>query len=362
MTRIAILTPTMMRGDAVGNDVLGMYEALRKRGEDVRIYAESWTLTEPKVWSAFEITRFLKDPADLLIYHYSMGWEIGLDLLRAPKFKTAIKYHNVTPAEFFKGISRSHESMCREGRAQLKTLARAGCDLYLSASEYNMRELLAEGADESKSFVVPPFHHIDHLDAIQPDLSVLDAHRDGKTNILMVGRISPNKGHVALIEAFATYYYNYNANSRLVIVGKEEESFNEYSSLLRRIVAGLELEDAVIFTGGVSEAALKAYYMAAHVFMITSEHEGFCVPLVEAMAMKVPIVARASTAIPDTVGRAGLVWKESNPYLLAESIDFLVRDESLGAAFGAMGWQRYAQNFTNEEIEATFLQALSNLG
>jgi glycosyltransferase involved in cell wall biosynthesis len=117
----------------------------------------------------------------------------------------------------------------------------------------------------------------------------------------------------------------------------------------------------VVFAGEVSDHALKAYYQVADAFMITSEHEGFCVPLVEAMAMKVPIVAYASTAIPETVGTAGLVWEERNPYLLAESIKSIVGDRSVGQALSDMGWRRYAQHFTNARIEAEFLNAINGL-
>jgi len=101
--------------------------------------------------------------------------------------------------------------------------------------------------------------------------------------------------------------------------------------------------------------------MVANAFVLTSEHEGFCVPLVESMAMKVPIVAYASTAIPGTVGGAGLVWRERNPFLLAESIDFLVRDTDLSESLGLMGWRRYEQLFTNLKIEAQFLGAINSL-
>jgi glycosyltransferase involved in cell wall biosynthesis len=208
--------------------------------------------------------------------------------------------------------------MCLVGREQITAIARAGCDLYLSASEYNRRELLDEGAEKGRSFVVPPFHHIDRLQDIAADLQMLDRFRDGKTNVLMVGRVAPNKGHPELIEAFAAYHHDYNRDSRLIIVGKEETRLKKYSALLREMVKRLKLEGAVKFTGGVSDSGLKACYQSASLFMTTSEHEGFCVPLVEAMAMKVPIVAYASSAIPDTVGDVGLVWKERKPYLLAE--------------------------------------------
>ncbi len=361
MVKIAILTPSITTGDAVSNDVLGMYEVLRQSGRNVRVFAEGWTPTRPRVWPAPQVESFLNNSSDLLIYHYSRGWDPGLDFLRRLRCRKVIKYHNVTPPEFFVRYNTDFAAMCAEGRRQLQPVARSGCDVYLSASAYNMRELVGAGASESKSFVVPPFHHIDRLDSLEPEQSVLNEFDDGRTNICMVGRVSPNKGHPALIEAFAAYHHDYNPNSRLIIVGKEELRLAKYSALLRGMAKRLKLERSVVFAGEVSDRALKAFYLAAHVFMITSEHEGFCVPLVEAMAMKIPIVAYSSTAIPETVGPAGLVWKERNPYLLAESIKSIVSDQSVGKTLSDMGWRRYTQNFTNAKIEAGFLTAINGL-
>ena len=361
MSRIAILTPSITTGDAVSNDVLGMSETLTRLGHETRIYAEGWTLTEPRVWPAPKIKNFLRSPDDLLIYHYSRGWDFGLDLLRTLKCRKAVKYHNVTPPEFFERFNQDLVVMCLAGRKQLSSIAAAGCDLYLSASAYNERELLQEGVAQEKSFVVPPFHHIDRLDALEPERKVMDRYADGTTNILMVGRVSPNKGHPLLIEAFAAYNRDYNPLSRLFIVGKEETRLNAYNQLLRRMVKHFKLQGSVIFVGEVSDAALKAYYSIAHVFMITSEHEGFCVPLVEAMAMSVPIVAYGSSAIPVTVAGVGLVWSERDPYLLAESVNSIVRNRETGAALGKMGWRRYEQHFTNEKIRTKFLSAISRV-
>jgi glycosyltransferase involved in cell wall biosynthesis len=123
----------------------------------------------------------------------------------------------------------------------------------------------------------------------------------------------------------------------------------------------LDLEGAVIFAGCVSDEQLKAYYLAADFFMLTSEHEGFCVPLIEAMALKVPIIACASSAIPSTVGKAGLVWNERNPYLLAESVNYLNNDESISAGLGLMGRRRYEEFFSNERIAEQFLNALAQV-
>ncbi|MDT4952338.1 MAG: hypothetical protein QOJ02_476 [Acidobacteriota bacterium] len=360
--RVAVITSHLSLGDAVSNDVVGMCDAFQRRGFEARMYAGGWDFTETKVYDVSEIYEFLTDPADLLIYHYSIGWNPGLELLRKLKCRTAIKYHNVTPPEFFAGISQWHEEKCLEGRLEIEEIARAACDIYLADSEYNREDLLLEGVAEEKCFVVAPFHRIERLQQIEPDLDVLDRYRDGVTNILMVGRVAPNKGHADLIEAFATYHHDYNRNSRLLIVGKEVPAFETYSRRLRELLTYTLTEDVVSLMGEVSDSALKAYYLLSSVFAIASEHEGFCVPLVEAMSMKVPVVAYASSAITALVGGAGFVLKERLPFLMAEAIDRLVRDEALSFDFGMMGWRRYERNFTNEKIEAELFRVLSELG
>lgn len=363
MPRVAVVTPHFTLHDAVCNDVLGMYEALRKRGSDTRIYAADWIVSETKlkVWPVSRIKEFLKSPRDILIYHHSMGWETGYDLLAELNCRRVIKYHNVTPPSFFSGWSQEYEGVCREGREQLGPIARAGCDAYLSASEYNMSELISEGAPASRSFVVPPFNRIDHFFNTEPDFEIIDRYRDGQANLLMVGSLVPNKAHAALLEVFATYHHHYRHDSRLFLVGKDKANLSKYTSFLHDLRRRLELQDSVIFTGEVSESELKSYYLLADLFVITSEHEGFCVPLVEAMAMKVPIVALSSSAIPETISKAGLVWDERDPYLFAESIDTLINDESIRIRMSLLGRQRYEELFTGDKIELQLLHAIGEL-
>ncbi|PYS50881.1 MAG: hypothetical protein DMF68_06025 [Acidobacteria bacterium] len=363
LNRIAVVTSHLSNGDAVSNDVLGMARAIERAGLRARIFSGSSDLTATEVNSIREIKDFLTNEADLLIYHYSIGWNQGLELLRSVECRTAIKYHNVTPPEFFIGISPWHEERCRAGRFELREIAHAGCDIYLTDSEYNRTDLLLEGVAEDKASVVPPFHHIDRLESLEADLQVLDKYRDGRANILMVGRVAPHKGHPFLIEAFADYHRNHNPDSRLFIVGKEEEAFLPYSERLREIVSIMlpDEEESVCFIGEASDHELKAYYLLSSIFAIASEHEGFCVPVVEAMSMKLPVVAYASSAIPATIGKAGVVLKEHNPRLMAETFDRLIRDETLNVSFGMKGWQRYEQNFTNEKIELELFKALSNI-
>lgn len=359
--RIAIVTSHLAPGDAVSNDVIGMCDALQRRGYESRIYAGSWDITEPPVYPLEEITQFLQEPQDLLIYHHSIAWVPGQELLRDLRSRKGIKYHNVTPPEFFVGISPWHEEKCREGRAELEDVAGAGCEIYLADSEFNRQDLIEAGAPAERCFVVPPFHHVDRLEALEADLDILDEYRDGKTNILMVSRIAPHKGHEALLEGFAAYHLDYNRNSRLIIVGKEEQPFQIYSRRLRQLTTFMLLDDAVVFTGGATARQLRTYYLLANVFAIASEHEGFCVPIIEAMAMRVPVVAYGSSAVPSTLGDAGILLSDRRPYLMAEAINKLASDEDLNVAFGIKGRRRYEQHYANQQIETALFKSLTSL-
>ena len=282
--------------------------------------------------------------------------------MRAASCRKIIKYHNVTPPEFFDGISEQHKRLCATGRAQLYAIVAAQPDLYLAASAFNKSDLIAAGSDDRKTFVVPPFNQADALRAAVADLELLDSYHDEDVNLLTVGGVRPNKGHADLIEAFATYYFNFNSQARLFIVGAENNAFERYTERLLELIDWWSIDSRVVFTGEVSDETLKSYYLLADALLITSKHEGFCVPLVEAMAMKVPIVAYASTAIPETVQDAALTWDKRDRYLMAESIDFLQRNEEAKMELVLRGSRRYEENFSNHAIEKRFLDVLDQAG
>ena len=282
--------------------------------------------------------------------------------MRAAKCRKIVKYHNVTPPEFFEGISEQHQRLCETGRAQLKDIVAARPDLYLAASAFNSSELIAAGSEAHKTFVVPPFNQADGLRAGEANLELVDSYRDGSVNLLTVGGVRPNKGHADLIEAFGTYYYYFNAQARLFIVGAGNNAFERYATALRRLIDEWSLDSRVVFTGEVSNESLKSYYLIADALLMTSEHEGFCVPLVEAMAMKVPIVAYASTAIPETAQDTALIWEERDPYLMAQSIDFLQTNEAEKMTLVHRGSRRYEDYFSNQAIEKRFLNVSAQAG
>jgi glycosyltransferase involved in cell wall biosynthesis len=359
MSRVGIVALSVPPRDAVGHDVLQMQRLLGGLGHDVAVFSSHWFKKDPTTRDASEADAFLADdPEALLIYHHAVGWPAGVELVQRARCRRVVRYHNVTPARFFSGYSTSLMKLCQQGREQLLPLARAGCELYLSDSAYNEGELIRAGADPARCRVVPPFHQVDRLAAVEPDPEVLRDCRDGCVNVLFVGRRAPNKGHRFLLDAFAAYVGHYEPHARLLLVGREEPALCGYGNQLRAHARYLGIHDRVVFIQEATEAALRAYYEAAHVFLLASEHEGFCVPVIEAMAQRVPVVAYGTTAVPETVGDAGLVWDEPDPFLLAESIDCLVRDPAARARLTERGWRRYQERFTNLRLETEFLSAL----
>src|SRR6185503_18374513 len=361
MTRVALLTPTLTSADAVSNDVLAMRRVLRERGHEVRIFAENSNLPGEQIEAPAAALSYLRANDDVLIYHHSIGCTSGVETMRAARCRKIVKYHNVTPPEFFAGISAAHQQLFESVRAQLKDIVGARPDLYLAASEFNSLDLIAAGSEKNKTFVVPPFNQADELRAGEADLELFDTYHDESVNLLSVGGVRPNKGHADLIEAFATYYYNFNAQARLFIVGAGNKAFADYEAALQQLIEEWSLDSRVVFTGEVSNEALKSYYLLADALLMTSEHEGFCVPLVEAMAMKVPIIGYASTAIPETANDVALIWDERDPYLMAQSIDFLQTNEEARMTLVYRGSRRYEEHFSNAAIENRFLELILSI-
>src|SRR5262249_32555789 len=264
MSRIAILSLSISRGDAVGNDALEMHRILSARGHTVGLFSSHWIKKSEQTRDVTELSTFLgDDPQAILIYHHAIGWTAGLDLLRRATWRRVVKYHNVTPGRFFSGFPGDQRRICQLGREQLRELARAECDLYLSDSPYNQGELLDAGATAERCAVVPPFHHTDRLHALKADPNILRQLDDGQTNLLFVGRRAPNKGHRFLLDAFAIYHEYYDRDSRLFLVGKSDRYLVGYSNLLREQASRLGVLDRVVFIDGATDAELRAYYERA---------------------------------------------------------------------------------------------------
>jgi glycosyltransferase involved in cell wall biosynthesis len=362
MTRVAILSPANPSGDAVGNDIREMRRILVALGHDVDVFTAACGPREPRSRHGLKVTAFLGgDPTAIALFHHATGWDVGVRLMTRLGCRRVVRYHNVTPPDFFRPYDAGYAAECVRGREQLGTLVQSGCDLYLSASAFNQREIVQLGAPPERCAVVPPLHQVERMAAVEADPDVLDDLGDGHTNLLFVGRLVPHKGHRLLIDTFAIYHHCYNPASRLIIVGRRDDRLGAYTAGLREQVRGRGLRGRVVFVNEASEAALRAYYQATDVFLVASEHEGFCVPVVEAMSLGLPVVALGAAALPETVGEAGLVWEAADPFLLAESVARVVGDRTLREELRRRALDRYREHYQLGQLEVRFLQALGPL-
>lgn len=359
--KAAILLPVLARHDAVGNDALAMAHILRERGVDTRMFCDVAVGIDEPTWRCDELLDFAGGPNDLVLYHFSVGSPAALAILRRARGYRVVRYHNITPPEFFAPYSEPHEAACAAGRAEIEAVARLGCERCIGASRYNLAELVAAGVPAERGTVVAPFHRVEELVAAEADLGLLDRLGDGARNVLMVGRVSPNKGHVELVDAFAAYVDSYGDPARLVLVGKSDPRLSGYTDAIRERIAQHRLGARVLWLDNINEALLKAAYLASHAFVTLSRHEGFCVPLIEAMALGVPIVAHASSAIPETTGDGGLVWETTDACTYAASIARVIDDRECRGYLLDAAHRRYASEFAPDVLRTRFLAALEPL-
>jgi glycosyltransferase involved in cell wall biosynthesis len=356
---IGILVPVLSDKDAVGADALEMAAALSQLGHSVRVFAHSTLGGVGNVGKPGTLGDFCKSPDDLAIYHFSIGWPDAVPLLRSLRCRRIIRYHNITPAHFFEGYSAEYVAACNFGRSEIAPFAELACDLYLGDSPFNVEDFLAAGVAPERTAVLAPFHRIDRLVHAHADLALLDRYKDGAATWLSVGRIAPNKGHLNLIDAFAAYRIAYDdPSARLLIVGRADPRLAKYTAEVRALVAQRGLDESVHFLSDVDDGALKAAYLVADALVTLSEHEGFCVPIIEAMALGTPIVGYVGGAVASTTGDAGLIWNDTDPYLYAASVARLRKDASLRHLLRERGFARMQDTFSTDTLTCTLAEVI----
>ena len=305
-------------GDAISNMMLELQELLIARGYESEIYAEY--IDERLSDKIKPIQGYKGNKNNILFVHHSMGMNCFDKIIGLPD-KKALIYHNITPEHFFEdeGIKRA----IRKGLWQTKEY-RKYVDYSIADSNYNRKELLGMGYENVD--VMPIQISLDRFNHIRSETSVLENYEAYK-NIIFVGRIVPNKCQNDILYSFAVYNGYYNADSRLFLVG--DDGMEAYVSELKKICRDYAIEDKVIFTGKVSEEELKAYYEIADLFLCMSEHEGFGVPLLEAMKMGVPVISYRSSAIPETMNGAGILVNEKNYAYIGALCNEVLTDSKL---------------------------------
>ena len=190
------------------------------------------------------------------------------------------------------------------------------------------------------------------------DLALIDRFRSGASTWLSVGRLAPNKGHLELVDAFAAYKRIHDAHARLVIVGRADPRLSSYTGAVHARIDQLGIADAVHFLSDVSDGELKSAYLVADALVSLSEHEGFCVPLAEAMALGTPVVGYAAGAVASTAGDAALLWDESDPYLFAASVARIRDDASLRQLLRERGLARIEDSFSTGALVRTLAEVM----
>jgi glycosyltransferase involved in cell wall biosynthesis len=266
-----------------------------------------------------------------------------------------LQYHNVTPAHFFAPYDANLFRLAALGREEIRRLA-GRTDAALADSEYNRRELEAFGFTNTAVF--PIAVNLDRIRRAPPRPALEAILDDGLTNVLFVGRIAPNKkieDHIRLAEHYKRYV---DIDYRFIFVGRTD-GVPRYYNTIRALIQQYQMPaDRFVFTGPVPDEDLAVYYRSARVYLSLSEHEGFCVPLLEAMAADVPVLAYAATAVPDTLGGAGIQFAPKDLEHAAELLGELAYNDDLRARVIA-GQRRRLAAFGDDRLRDALARLLT---
>ncbi|MDD6788761.1 MAG: glycosyltransferase family 4 protein [Lachnospira sp.] len=351
------LTPALSTGDAVSSDAIALEAVLRDMGyQDSMIYSPAIRGGIPESIARDSSRGMPKLSADdICLYHLAIGGPVNQMFKELPCRKVVI-FHNITPAKFFEKYDRNSADLCRRGLREAADLASV-TERAIAISRFDAQDLRRLGYT-CPIDVVPILIPFDDY-AQKPTESIV-AEKGKKTTFLFTGRVAPNKCQGDLIEAFYYYKKNYNAASRLVIAGGYGSGDPYYRDLAGyRAALGLTEED-VVFTGHIAFPDLLAWYRCADVFLCLSEHEGFCVPLVEAMYFDLPVIAYDSSAVGETLSFGGLLLEDKNPLLVAGAMDRVVSDPKLRETLVACGRERL-KDFDREIVAEKFRAVIRSL-
>ncbi len=342
MTAVHQVVATARPGDAITNAALEHRSLLRRLGpsEIVAQYADATLSGEVLDVDAYRRLPSAGSPDTLLLYHSSIGARELVEFLLGRPERLGVVYHNITPAEFFSGVSATHERLCREGREELALLL-ARAVVVFADSAFNAADL--EGMGGPAPIVVPPVVDPARLAAVEPDPGVTArlAARPGP-HYVHVGQVMPHKRTDRLVEAYHLLVTHLHPDATLAIVGSHHLA--SYAGAVVEQVHELNLDGCELL-GVVPDATLAAHLRRADAFVTASEHEGYCVPLLEAMALDTPAIARAYAAVPETAAGAALLLPPGadGPEMMAEAMAMLCERPEVAGRFVRAGRERVAE-------------------
>ncbi|QLJ52190.1 MAG: Glycosyltransferase involved in cell wall bisynthesis [Candidatus Fermentimicrarchaeum limneticum] len=312
-------TPHLDTNDAIGNYITNIQKILIEMGFGSEVYTET---NAAGLSSKTKNFRKLKDTDGIILHHFSIGCEMNRFINSLPN-KKIIVYHNITPPEFYLPYDVNVAYICKLGLDQLKKFKNNVIGS-IADSEFNKRNLQEFGFEKIRVLPIPvDFNSL----RTPPNPEYYERFNDGCTNFLFVGRVVPNKKFEDVIRVFHYYNKYINSESRLLLVGSIQ--LRPYHEYLITLSKKLSIHKNVVFTDKISLSKMIACYKASDDLLCMSEHEGFCIPLLESMFFRIPIVAYNSTAVPYTLGDAGVLVNKKDYEQIAELINIINSDKSL---------------------------------
>ena len=322
--RVIQVFQRLLYGDGVSSCILALKDVLDKNGiENILAVKSMDSRIKCKDVIFFEeFCDIEMSSEDIIIYHFHIGCAFNREMENL-QHKKILVFHNVTPPIYFRGIDTQVMNSCLWGELDAKCTV--GKYLHsIALSEFSKQNLISYGWNEADVSVIPLLSGNPSVQGDECDTEVINKYDDEWVNILFVGRIAMNKKIEDIITVFDYYQKNVNSKSRLFLVGSM--GYEGYYNALCDEVEKRKTNH-VIFTGHVSDAELEAYYRISDVFLCLSEHEGLCMPLIEAMKRGVPVIGYNAAAVPDTMGEAGLVVNSKDGKEISALIQKLSEDE-----------------------------------
>lgn len=352
-----ILHQTISDGDAIGHDIHEMYKILKGKGISVGVFCENLITSEDILCFEFDVVmKKIKNESTVLIYHHSIYWRSGGEVLDHSRCRVIVKYHNITPSYFFENYSESYTKSTSMGREQTKRIASNLNFTFLSDSEYNNQELISLGVDVDRTVIIAPFHKIEILDSsIKEQTEVISLLKNNKcVNVLFVGRVAPNKGHINICNVINSYRNLFDDNIKFWVIGGYDQEINSYNQEIESLIQKYQIQDSIVFTNKISAETLKSFFVGCDIFLCLSEHEGFGVPLIEAQFFNKPVIALDRAAVKETLGENQLVIDQFNPDYFAVAIHTVANNRDIYDYLVYMGNENFMNRFSLPVLKDKF--------
>lgn len=341
--KIIQIIDALIYGDGVSNDLLKTEQKLTEAGHTCEIYCRF--IADEYRDVVKDIGTLKSEETDIIIHHYS-GTPHVLDEVKAAKGVKILKYHNITPDYFFN--PQADATALTEGE-KILTANQDIYDYWLAVSKFNALCLKRIGI-KKKIDVMP----------IYIDFNKMEKCRVPETKIktfLFVGRLAGNKRHEDILKVFEYYYTHISADCELYFAGNYEE-YEENYKRLSEIIKNYCSKRVIHFTGKICDEQLSELYNRTDIFLCMSEHEGFCIPLIESMYYGIPTVAYDACVVAETMGSAGVLLKDKDPRRTAQLCYMILYDQELRKRIIECQNQRILE-FSEENMSAKLFELVN---